>query len=88
MGKGQAIYGRLHRCTVYGCCADIRLVEGRGFNSLQMGAFDMKIKKIKKIKKILKKYLSKYFICCIMQLLLRNNGLSPKGKALDSDSSI
>ena len=52
MGKGQAIYGRLHRCTVYGCCADIRLVEGRGFNSLQMGAFDMKIKKIKKIKKI------------------------------------
>lgn len=57
-------------------------------NLLKIWAFDTKIKKIKKIKKILKKYLSKYFICCIMQLLLRNDGLSPKGKALDSDSSI
>ena len=80
MGKGQAIYGRLHRRTVYGCCADILLVEGRGFNSLQMRAFDMKIKKIKKIKKNLKKVLAKAFYMLYNAIVVEEQWAVAKGQ--------
>lgn len=79
MGKGQAIYGRLHRRTVYGCRADIRLVEGRGFNSLQMRAFDMKIKKIKKLKKF-KKVLAKAFYMLYNAIVVEEQWAVAKGQ--------